>query len=108
MAARRRRRAEAHLEKKLSALQADLSQLQQDLRGLASAGGEVAGVRMADAMADVMGSAEIIADRAGDQFGKWTNGNLVTVRDTVRAQPLASLLFSMGAAAVVSALILRR
>ena len=104
MAAKRKRNGAAHLEQKLAALQSDLAQLQDDLRGLAGAGGEIAGERMSD----MIGQAETAADRAADQIGNWTNDNLVAVRQAVRTQPLSSVLLSIGAGAIVGAILLRR
>ncbi len=105
MAAKRKRsNGTAQLEKRLTALQSDLAQLQADLRGLAGAGGEIAGERMND----MLGQAENAADRAADQIGNWTNENLVAMREVVRGQPLSSLLLSIGAGAIMGAFLLRR
>lgn len=101
---RKRSNGTAHLEQKLSALQSDLAQLQEDLRGLAGAGGEIAGERMST----VLEGAGSAADRATDQIGNWTNDNLIAVRDAVRGQPLSSVLLSIGAGAIVGAFLLRR
>jgi ElaB/YqjD/DUF883 family membrane-anchored ribosome-binding protein len=101
---RKRSNGTANLEKKLAALQSDLAQLQSDLRGLAGAGGEVAGERMSD----MLGQAENAADQAADQIGTWTNDNFIAVRDAVRGQPLSSVLLSIGAGAIVGAFLLRR
>jgi len=102
---RRRRSGSAHLEKRLNALQSDLARLQEDLRGLASAGGEAASERMADALESAQAGAKIVAGRAAEQLGSWTNGNLDPVRSQVRSQPLASVLLSVGAGALVGALL---
>lgn len=102
---RRRSNGSNHLEKKLSALQSDLSRLQQDLRGIAAAGGEIAGDRVADAFESAGVGARAIADRAVGQLETWTDGNLDPVRVQVRSQPLASVLLSAGAGALVGALL---
>ena len=104
MATRRKRNNSTQIEKKLAALQADLTQLQRDLRGLADAGGDVASARMAD----VLEQAEQVADRTADQIGDWTNEGVLAVRDSVRSQPLSSILLSIGAGAIISAFLLRR
>lgn len=104
MSLRRKHNGAQHLEERMSALQSDLSRLQGDFRGLAAAGGEVATDRFNDALT----SAEHAADRAVSHLGTWTEGNLETVRDQVRTQPLAALLLSLGAGALVSAFLLRR
>lgn len=102
---RKRRSRTNHLEKRLSALQQDLSRLQRDLRGLAAAGGEAAGERVVEALGSAGESARVVADRAAEQLESWTNGNLDPVRDQVRSQPLASVLLSIGAGALVGALL---
>jgi hypothetical protein len=103
---RRRRSGAANLEKRLSALQSDLVRLQGDLRGLASAGGNVAAERMADVLDGAGAEARAAAGRAAEQLESWTNGNLDPVRQQVRSQPLASVLLSVGAGALVGALLL--
>jgi hypothetical protein len=102
---RRRRRGADHLEKRLSALQSDLERLQEDLKGIAFAGGEVASETMAEALDSAQAGARLVATRAAGHIGSWTNGNLDPVRDQVRAQPLASVLLSVGAGALVGALL---
>ena len=106
MAPWRKRRRASHIEKRLSALQQDLTKLQRDLRGLAAVGGEVAGERVVEALGSAGESARIVADRAAEQLESWTNGNLDPVRDQVRSQPLASVLLSIGAGALVGALLI--
>jgi ElaB/YqjD/DUF883 family membrane-anchored ribosome-binding protein len=103
---RRRKSGSVHLEKRLNALQSDLARLQDDLRGLASAGGEVAGESLGEALENAQAGAKIVADRAAKQLGAWTDGNLDPVRKQVRTQPLASVLLSAGAGALVGALLL--
>ena len=103
---RRRSSGSKELEKKLSALQDDLSRLQHDLRGIAVASGGIAGERLTDALDSAGSGAQAIAERAADQLETWTNGNLDPVRAKVRSQPLASLLLSAGAGALVGALLL--
>jgi len=102
---RRRSNGSSQLERKLSALQLDLSRLQRDLRGIAAAGGEIAGERVADAVDSAEAGARAIADRAAEQLETWTDGNLNPVRAQVRSQPLASVLLSAGAGALVGALL---
>jgi ElaB/YqjD/DUF883 family membrane-anchored ribosome-binding protein len=102
---RRRSNGSSQLERKLSALQDDLSRLQRDLRGIAAAGGEIAGEHVADAFDSAEAGARAIADRAAEQLETWTNGNLNPVRTQVRSQPLASVLLSAGAGALVGALL---
>lgn len=102
---RRHSNGSSHLERRLSALQDDLSRLQNDLRGIAAAGGEIAGERVADAFESAGAGARAMADRAVGQLESWTDGNLKPVRAQVRSQPLASVLLSAGAGALVGALL---
>lgn len=103
---RRRSNGSSHLERKLSALQDDLSRLQRDLRGIAAAGGEIAGEHVADVVESAGAGAKALADRAVGQLEDWTDGNLDPVRTQVRSQPLASVLLSVGAGALVGALLI--
>jgi len=101
----RRRGGSAHLEKRLSSLQDDLGRLQRDLRGLAAAGGEIAGERVADAFEGAGERARAVADRATERIAELTNGNLDPVRDQVRSQPLTTVFLSIGAGALIGALL---
>lgn len=103
---RRRSSGSVHLEKRLNALQSDLARLQEDLRGLASASGEVASESVVEALENAQAGAKVAAGRAIKQLGSLANGNLDPVRDQVRSQPLASVLLSVGAGALVGALLL--
>lgn len=102
---RRHSNGSNQLERKLSALQDDLSRLQRDLRGIAAASGEIAGERVSDAFESAGAGARAMADRAAEQLETWTDGNLSPVRERVRSQPLASVLLSAGAGALVGALL---
>ncbi len=102
---RRRSNGSSQLERRLSALQHDLNRLQVDLRGIAAAGGEIAGERVADALGSAEAGVREMADRAADQLETWADGNLSPVRAQVRSQPLASVLLSAGAGALVGALL---
>jgi hypothetical protein len=103
---RMRSNGSSQLETKLSALQNDLDRLQRDLRGVAAAGGELAGERVAEAFESAGAGARAIANRAAGQLETWTDGNLNPVRAQVRSQPLASVLLSAGAGALVGALLI--
>lgn len=81
---------------KFDRLQSDLETLREDAKQLASGVGE---------MAD---SAVQAAGRAYNDAGKWTDGNISSVRDSVRDQPLTAILVSLGAGALLGALFLRR
>jgi ElaB/YqjD/DUF883 family membrane-anchored ribosome-binding protein len=93
---RRKKRGVKRIEEQLEALQSELGDLQRDARALAGHVSRAAG----DAV-DAAGAAY-------DGVEKWTAGNVHSVRGAVRNQPLASVLVSLGAGAVLGALFLRR
>ena len=102
---RRRSNGSGRIERKISALQDDLSRLRLDLRGIAVAGGGIAGERLTDALDSAGSGARAIAGHAAGQLETWTDDNLNPVRAKVRSQPLASVLLSAGAGALVGALV---
>ena len=59
---------------------------------------------MNGALNDAMESVTDMAERVED----WSEDNLETLRETVRNQPLASVMLSVGAGALLGALLLRR
>jgi ElaB/YqjD/DUF883 family membrane-anchored ribosome-binding protein len=92
------------MQGRLESLKADLEALQNDMKGFA---GEVSGVaaeRMNDALENAMEAVHDMAERVEG----WGTDNLESVRDQVRNQPLASVLLSVGAGALLGALLLRR
>ena len=106
--ARRRRRAKTNgngrdVQTRLESLRADLDALQQDMRGLVSDVGTMAGDQVQGAMNGAMESAQDVVDRLND----WNHDNLDGVRGAVRSQPLAACMLSMSAGAVIGALLLR-
>jgi ElaB/YqjD/DUF883 family membrane-anchored ribosome-binding protein len=107
MAPRRKRSANGNgndLQAKLDALKADLEALQTDVKGLAGEVSTAAAERMNGAINDAMESVQDMAERVED----WSNDNLETLRETVRNQPLAAVVLSMGAGALLGAILLRR
>jgi len=80
----------------MSAVRADFDALQRDVRGLIS---------------DVGGSAtREVRGAMGGAFGRleeWGTQNLAGVRDAVRSQPLKACVLSIGAGAILGALLLR-
>lgn len=100
---RRRKSNGADLQARLAALREDLDALQQDVRHLANDVGAVAADQVQDAMNGAIESASEAIDRVGD----WGNDNLEGVREVVRAQPLAACAISLGAGAIIGALLLR-
>jgi ElaB/YqjD/DUF883 family membrane-anchored ribosome-binding protein len=91
---------EGQIEARLSALRQDLQALQEDMRGLGEGVGEAAQERLTEALR----ATEALAVQAQD----WGNENLDTVRDSIRDQPVAACLVSMGIGALLGAILLRR
>ena len=96
----KRMSGEGQIEARLSALRQDLEALQEDMRGLGEGMGEAAQERLTEALR----ATEALAAQAQD----WGNENLETVRDSIREQPVAACLVSMGIGALLGAIILRR
>src|SRR3712207_1692993 len=108
MAARRKRTTangnDNDMQGRLDALMADLEALQHDMKGLAGDVGGVATERMNDALNSAM---EAVTDMA-ERVEGWGEDNLENLREQVRSQPLASVVLSIGAGAILGALLLRR
>jgi ElaB/YqjD/DUF883 family membrane-anchored ribosome-binding protein len=96
----KRMTGEGQIEARLSALRQDLQALQEDMRGLGEGVGEAAQERLTEALR----ATEALAVQAQD----WGNENLDTVRDSIRDQPVAACLVSMGIGALLGAILLRR
>ena len=102
--AKRKRDPQANVEARLAALKDDIESLQSDIRGLGGEMGELASVRAREALT----SAEEAAAAASEKLENWANENVEEVRDHVRSQPLAAMLLSISAGALVGAWLLRR
>jgi ElaB/YqjD/DUF883 family membrane-anchored ribosome-binding protein len=96
MAIWRRRSRARDIQTRLAALRSDFQALQDDMRGLAEGVG--------DAASDVVHT----TNRAAEDALDWTNDNIGSLQDSVRRQPLAAVVLSMGAGALVGSLLLRR
>ncbi len=96
----KRTSGDGQIEARLSALRQDLEALQEDMRGLGEGVGEAAQERLTEALR----ATEALAAQAQD----WGNENLDTVRDSIRDQPVAACLVSMGIGALIGAILLRR
>jgi ElaB/YqjD/DUF883 family membrane-anchored ribosome-binding protein len=96
MAIWRRRSRAREIQARLKALRSDFLALQEDVRGLAGGVG--------DAASDVVHT----TNRAAGDALNWTNDNIGSLQDTVRRQPLASVMLSMSAGALLGALLSRR
>lgn len=100
MAIWRRKRSAREIEARLDALKSDFQALQHDMRGLAGS--------VSEAASDMAHATNRATENALESVGDWTNDNVGSLRDTVRKQPLASMMLSVGAGALVGALLLRR
>lgn len=92
----RRKRGARKIAAKFDALQSDLDALRKDARELAN------GVSAA------AGAAVEAAHEAYKGAEKWTSGNIGSMRSTVRGQPLAACLVSLGLGAALGAIFTRR
>lgn len=92
------------LQEKLAALREDLKALQDNVKGLAGDAGDAAAAKMNAAINDAMNSVQDMAERVED----WGEDHLVSVRESVREQPLASCALAMGVGALLGAILFRR
>ena len=92
----RMKRNRTQTEARLRALKGDFEVLQRDMRLLLDTIGAEAGERMASA-----------TNGAAHQVEEWANDGVDSVRETIRAQPLAAIAISMSAGAVLSSLLRR-
>jgi hypothetical protein len=92
----RMRRNRSQTEARLEALKGDFEALQRDMRLLLDSLGNDASERVASA-----------TNGAAQQVEEWASDGVETVRDTIRAQPLAAIALSMSAGAVLSSLLRR-
>ena len=81
---------------RMGAVRADLDALQKDMRGLVS---DVGGV----ATREVRGAMDLAVDR----LETLSTESLAGVRDAVRHQPLKACAISLGAGALIGALLMR-
>ena len=115
MAGRPKKNDTKNIDKRLGALRSELDALQGDMKGLAGDVADVADGRVHVAMRNAENVAERAyrlaeeaVEQAADDVETWTNGNLDSVRESVRAQPLAAIALSMGAGALLGAIFSRR
>ena len=92
------------LQDRLAALRADLEALQSDVKGLAGDAGDAASAKMNQALNDAMESVQDLTDR----FEDWGEDHLVSVRQSVREQPLAACALAMGIGTMLGAILFRR
>ena len=104
-----------NIDKRLGALRSDLNALQGDMKGLAGDATDIAegrvqlAVHNAENVAErAYHLAEEAVEQAADDVETWTNGNLDSAREAIRAQPLAAIGLSMGAGALLGAIFVRR
>ena len=92
----RMRRNRSQTEARLQALKGDFETLQRDMRLLLDSLGNDASERVMSA-----------TNGAAHQVEEWANDGVETVRDSIRAQPLAAIALSMSAGAVLGSLLRR-
>ncbi len=104
-----------NIDTRLGSLRKELNSLQVDIKGLAGEAGDVADgrlhltIRNAENVAErAIHLAEEAAGHVADDVETWTNDNLDSARESVRAQPLAAIALSMGAGALLGAIFTRR
>jgi ElaB/YqjD/DUF883 family membrane-anchored ribosome-binding protein len=102
--AARRKATTPNLEARLEALRADLLQLQTDLKGLAGGVGDEASSRLSE----MLSATEDMADQVATRVEEWTDDNMDSLRESVRDQPVAAVLMSLGVGALLGAIFLRR
>ena len=98
------RKKDMTLEDRLAALRADLEALQDDVKGLAGAAGEVASERVTEMLRNTEG----MADQLTAQVEDWATDHVDTLRETVREQPVLAVALAMSAGALLGAILLRR
>lgn len=115
MAGHKKKNGMKNIDTKLGALRSDLDALQDDIKSVVGAVENVAndGAQAAmQAAKDVAERAYRLAEEAAahltDEVETWTNDNLDSVRESVRARPLSSVALSMGAGVLLGAIFLRR
>jgi ElaB/YqjD/DUF883 family membrane-anchored ribosome-binding protein len=115
MAARRTKNGSKAADAKLGALRSDFAAIQSDLKKVAIDGEGLAqeqaraALRAAEGVAErALRLAEETAMDWADEVETWTNDNLDSARESVRAQPLSAMLLSLGAGALLGAIFLRR
>ena len=80
----------------INAVRADLNTLQKDVRGLVSNASDMATREVRGVMGDAV-----------DRLGSLSTESIAGVRDAVRNQPLKACAISIGAGAIIGALLLR-
>ncbi|MDR3527923.1 MAG: hypothetical protein P4L57_11645 [Rhizomicrobium sp.] len=100
------------LDSRLGTLRSELESLESDMKGFAGDVEDAADNRVHQALR----KAEAIAHRAyryaeessahvAQDVENWADGNLDDARKTIRAQPISALAISMGAGALVGAVL---
>ncbi len=100
------------MDARLGVLRSDLETLQSDMKGLASDVEGVAddrvhlAIRKAENVAlRAYHLAEESATNVADDVEAWANGNVESARKSIRAQPISALALSIGAGALLGAII---
>jgi ElaB/YqjD/DUF883 family membrane-anchored ribosome-binding protein len=115
MVARKTKNASTAVDVKLGKLRSDITAIQSDMRKAVADGEGVvnahaqAALRAAESAAErALRLAEDTAANWADDVETWTNDNLDSARESVRAQPISAMLLSLGVGALLGAIFLRR
>lgn len=92
---RKHRKTHHNAKRKVRAMRADFSEWRKDVRGVMD--------NMGEATREVRGA----VGGALDRVEVWGEDNLPGVRDAVRSQPFKACVLSLGAGALIGALLLR-
>ena len=104
MASKRKHKNGTGVEASLESLQQDLSALQANMRKVISGLGDAASNGASDAMKTVSATAEDVVEQV-ETFGQ---EGVDTVRGSIRSQPLVACALSVGAGALIGALLARQ
>jgi ElaB/YqjD/DUF883 family membrane-anchored ribosome-binding protein len=103
-AARKKRNGATPMDRRVETLREDIVALQENMRTLVSDAGDAANGGINDAVRATENAAQQVLEDVED----WASGNVDTVRERIREQPLKACLISLGAGMLLGAWLLRR
>jgi len=93
------------LRSELETLEGDLKKVAGDVEGVADSRVHLALRKAEDVAHGAYRLAEESAAQAVHDVDDWANGNLASARKSIREQPLAALAWSIGAGALLGAIV---
>lgn len=96
------------LRAQLETLEGDVKSVAGDVGGIADLGVHEALRKAEDVAHNAYQFAEDTIKEAGRDVDAWTRGGIDTARKSIRTHPLLALALSIGAGALVGALVVRR